>query len=42
MDGDNMGALIIRTEFWDALYYTYHKEPHNSIGDSFGPCFDYA
>ena len=25
----NEGALIIRIEFWDMLYYTYNKEAPN-------------
>ena len=28
-----IGALIIRIGFWGILYYSYNKEPPNSIGN---------
>ena len=34
----NVGALIIRTEFWGILYNNYNKEPQTSIGKYKGPC----
>ena len=34
----NMGALIIRIRFWGPLYYSYNKEPQNSIvANDLGP-----
>ena len=31
------GALIIKIGFWGPSYYTYNKEPQNSIGNYLGP-----
>ena len=33
-----IGASIVRIEFWGPLYYSYNKEPQNSIGSYSGPC----
>ena len=37
VSGSTIGALIIRIGFWGPLYYSYNKEPQNSIGNYSGP-----
>ena len=35
----SVGALIIRRGFGGVLYYNYHKEPQNSIGNYQGSLY---
>ena len=38
----NIGALIIRIGFGGPLYYSYNKEPQNSIGELLRPTIVYS
>ena len=38
----NIGASIIRIEFWGPLYYIYNKEPQNNMGNYLGPYIRHA